>query len=255
VTAIRLKHQAVSDTLAREIRDGIRPAGGQLPGEHALAREFGCSRTTMRAALAELSEAGLIATRTGKGSYVLFDDHRPDERPGWAHALAVQGVETAVRTLSVCEVDDEELARRLGTGTPHFVRVERTRELASCGTVVCYERSHLPPLPAIRELTRSGPAQASLTAIMNDAGLLPHHGTQRLRGRRIDAEEARILRREAGDWFLEGSRTCRAADDALVEHVVSLLDPERFQLSVDFGEHRTVPGNTGPSTEHRNPAP
>lgn len=235
MTEVRLKHQAISDTLAAQIRDGSRPAGEQLPGEHALAKEFGCSRTTMRAALAELSEAGLIATRTGKGSYVLFDGRRLDDRLGWAHALAVQGVETVVRTLSVCEVQDEELARRLGIGTAHFVRVERTRELAVDGTVVSYERSQLPPLPLFRELTRSGPAHVSLTAIMEDAGLLPHHGEQHLRGRRIDAEEARILGRTAGDWFLETSRTCRAADDTFVEHVDSLLDPQHFQLSVEFG--------------------
>lgn len=232
---IRLKHQAVSEALAREIRDGLRPAGEQLPGEHALAREFGCSRTTMRAALAELSEAGLIATRTGKGSYVLFDGRRLDDRLGWAHALAVQGVETAVRTLSVCEVDDEDLARSLGVETPRFVRVERTRELTPGGTVVSYERSHLPPLPEIRALADSGPAHISLTAIMEDAGLHPHHGEQHLRGRSIDDEEARILCRKAGDWFLETNRTCRAADDTFVEHVVSLLDPEHFQVSVEFG--------------------
>ena len=237
MTEIRLKHQAISEALAKEIREGIRPAGEQLPGEYALAREFGCSRTTMRAALAELTEAGLIATRTGKGSYVLFDGRRLDDRLGWAHALAVQGVETGVRTLSVREVRDEDLARRLGIETPLFVLVERTRELTAGGTVVSYERSHLPALPEIRELTdtHQGPAEISLTAVMREAGLHAHHGEQRLRGRRIDAEEARVLRREPGDWFLDTRRTSRAADDSFVEHVVSLLDPEHFQLSVEFG--------------------
>ncbi len=234
MTEVRLKHQAISEALAREIRDGIRPAGERLPGEHALAREFGVSRTTMRAALAELSDAGLIATRTGKGSFVLFDGRRLDDRLGWAQALAVQGVETTVRTLLVREVRDEDLARRLGIETPEFVLVERTRELAAGGAVVSYERSHLPPLPEIRELTHRRPAEISLTAVMREAGLQAHHGEQRLRGRRIDADEARILRRAAGDWFLETSRTSRAADGAFAEHVVSLLDPEHFQLSVEF---------------------
>ncbi|UXX96562.1 GntR family transcriptional regulator [Streptomyces sp. AD2-2] len=73
MTAVRLKHQRITEVLAKEIRGGHRPAGEQLPGEHALAQRFGVSRTTVRAALAELAEAGLIATRTGKGSYVLFD--------------------------------------------------------------------------------------------------------------------------------------------------------------------------------------
>ena len=80
---------------------------------------------------------------------------------------------------------------------------------------------------------------------MRDAGLHPHHGEQRLSGRRIDAEEARVLRREPGDWFLDTRRTSRAADDTFVEHVVSLLDPDHFQLSVEFG---LTPPPTRPRT-------
>jgi GntR family transcriptional regulator len=235
MTEIQLRHQAISEALAKEIRDGIRPTGEQLPGEHALAREFGVSRTTMRAALAELSKAGLIATRTGKGSYVLFDGRRLDDRLGWAHALAVQGVESTVRTLRVREVRDADLAGQLEIEDPCFVLVERTRELTADGTVVSYERGHLPPLPAIRGLIHGGPAEISLTAVLEDAGLRPQHGEQCLRGRRIDADEARILRREPGDWFLETTRTSRTADDTFVEHVISLLDPEHFQLSAEFG--------------------
>ncbi|MGW2748273.1 GntR family transcriptional regulator [Streptomyces sp. NPDC001450] len=68
MTGVPLKHQRVSRILAREIRSGRRPPGEQLPGEHALAQRFGASRTTVRAALAELTEEGLITTRSGKGS-------------------------------------------------------------------------------------------------------------------------------------------------------------------------------------------
>ena len=236
MTGVRLKHQAITEALAREIRDGDRPVGEQLPGEYALAQQFGVSRTTVRAALAELSEAGLIATHTGKGSYVLFDGRRLDDRQGWAHALAVQGIETRVRTLAVCRVRDAELAERLGVETAEFVRVERTRELVEEDVVVSYERSHLPPVPRLRDLTERGsPAELSLTAVMREAGLHPHHGEQSLSGRRIDARQAELLRRAPGDWFLHATRTSRAADGSFVEHVVSLLDPDHFQLSLEFG--------------------
>ena len=67
----------------------------------------------MRAALAELGEAGLIATRTGKGSYVLFDGHSLDNPFGWARALADQGIASRVRTVAVRSIEDQELARRL----------------------------------------------------------------------------------------------------------------------------------------------
>ncbi|HSK31842.1 MAG TPA: ADP-ribosylglycohydrolase family protein [Propionicimonas sp.] len=67
---VPLKHERISATLAEEIAAGHLPPGAQLPAELALARRFGVSRTTVRAALAELAQGGLIATRTGKGSFV-----------------------------------------------------------------------------------------------------------------------------------------------------------------------------------------
>lgn len=235
MTGVRLKHQRITEVLAKEIRTGRRPAGEQLPGEHALAERFGVSRTTVRAALAELCEAGLIATRTGKGSYVLFDGRPLDERLGWARALADQGIDTRVRILAVGKLHEPDLARELRLSEAEFVCVERIRELAAEEAVVSYERSFLPPVPGVRELPVRGLGQKSLTEVMLRAGLRPDHGEQRLGGRRIDAREAELLRRAPGDWFLDTRRTSRAADGSFVEHVVSLLDPDHFQLTLDFG--------------------
>ncbi|HEY3337795.1 MAG TPA: ADP-ribosylglycohydrolase family protein [Propionicimonas sp.] len=67
---VPLKHEAITATLSDEIAAGRLMPGAQLPGEVALARRFGVSRTTIRAALAELIRGGLIATRRGKGSFV-----------------------------------------------------------------------------------------------------------------------------------------------------------------------------------------
>ncbi|MEU9481024.1 GntR family transcriptional regulator [Streptomyces sp. NPDC048191] len=235
MTGVPLKHERISRILAREIQAGTRRAGERLPGEHALAERFGVSRTTVRAALAELTEQGLITTRTGKGSYVLFDDRPPDERLGWARALAVREVDTTVRTLAVREAHDGALAAELGLEDDVFVRVERTRELVPDGTVVSYERSSLPPLPLLRELFAQGLGPRSPAELLLRAGLRPDHGEQRVGGRPVDAREAELLRCTPGDWFLETRRTSRAADGSLVEHVVTLLAPDHFQLALTCG--------------------
>jgi ADP-ribosylglycohydrolase len=75
---VPLKHERISATMADEIAAGDIEPGAQLPGEFALAQRFGVSRTTVRAALAELSDAGLISTRTGKGSFVRAQATRPE---------------------------------------------------------------------------------------------------------------------------------------------------------------------------------
>ncbi|MFJ9865814.1 GntR family transcriptional regulator [Streptomyces sp. NPDC101165] len=235
MTGVPLKHQRISRILAREIRGGRRPAGEQLPGEHALAQRFGVSRTTVRAARAEVSEEGLIATRTGKGSYVLFDGRPPDDRLGRVCARARQGVESRLRTLAVRATHDSGLATELRLEKNTFVCVERTRELVADATVVSYERSYLPPVSVIRELPAQGLGQDALTEVLLRAGLRPDHGEQRVRGRRIDAHEAELLRRTPGDWFLDTRRTSWAADGSFVEHVAGLLDPDHFELTLAFG--------------------
>lgn len=235
MTGVPLKHQRISRILAEEIRSGRRPAGERLPGEHTLAQRFGVSRTTVRAALAELSGEGLIATRTGKGSYVLFDASPPDDGPGPARALALHAMESRLRTLAVRETHDHSLAAELGLEKDAFVCVERTRELVDDGTVVSYERRFLPPVPAVRELPARGLGQEPLDDVLLRAGLRPDHGEQRVFGRRIDAHEAELLHRAPGDWFLAARSTGRAADGSFVGRAVTLFDPDHFQLRVTFG--------------------
>lgn len=67
------KHHRISRILAEEIRAGVHADGSKLPGEHTLRERFGVSRTTVRQALNELGEQGLIATHAGIGSFVTFD--------------------------------------------------------------------------------------------------------------------------------------------------------------------------------------
>jgi len=55
------------------IRSGALKQGDLLPGENALAQRLGVSRVTVRRALKQLSEAGIIQTHKGKGSFVAVD--------------------------------------------------------------------------------------------------------------------------------------------------------------------------------------
>jgi GntR family transcriptional regulator len=232
--SIDRKHERIAATLSSQIRSGRIQRGAQLPGEIELARRFAVSRSTVRSALAELSDAGLIATRGGKGSFVLFDGRPLDARHGWARALAAQGVNARVRVLTVALVRNKKLAEQLGTDTPEFVIVERVRELDEL--VVSFERSSLPAVGTLRDLPRAGLGSGSLTDVMASAGLVIDRGEQLTRARGVTPEEARVLGREPGTWFLETRRTSWSAEDEFVEHVQSLLDPDHFQLMLKFNQ-------------------
>jgi GntR family transcriptional regulator len=230
------KHERIAAALGSEIRSGRIQRGVQLPGEVELARRFAVSRSTVRSALAELSEAGLIVTRTGKGSFVLFDGRPLDARLGWAHALQAQGFHASVRVLKVALVDDAALASRLDLLFSEFVVVERVRELD--GLVISFERSSVPAIGPIRDLPSTGLASTSLTDLLAQAGLFVDHGHQVTGARQVTETEAAALRREPGTWFLAARRTSLTVEDEFVEYVESLLDPAHFELMLEFSQGR-----------------
>ena len=231
---LSLKHERVAAVLAREIRSGVVRRGAQLPGEVELARRFSVSRNTVRAALAVLAEDQLITTRTGKGSFVLFDGRPLDGRLGWTHALSEHGVETRMRTVRIELADDPGLAARLRLESPQVIVIERVRQLTD-GTAISLERSRVPALDSLRDLPERGLDNGSISVTLNRAGLYLDHCEQRLRGRPLSAVEAGLLGRPDGSWFLHTTRTSWTADDRFAEYADELLDPEHYELSLSYG--------------------
>ncbi|HEX4222944.1 MAG TPA: GntR family transcriptional regulator [Pseudonocardiaceae bacterium] len=228
----RLKHERIVDALARDIRGGRLPRGAQLPGEHALAASFDVSRNTVRQALTELSNRGLIATQSGRGSFVTFDGRTLDERLGWTEALAEHGVDTVATLVRLELVVDVELARQLEVNSPEFVAVNRVRTIVD-GAPISYERSRIPAVGALRALPERG-LDGSLYAPLRAVGLIPEQGEEWVELVRLTEEEAGYLRREPGERFLCTRRCSRTATGEFVEHVESLLDPDRFRLHLRF---------------------
>lgn len=66
-------YDQVFERIKDMIRSGELRQGSLLPGENRLAELMGVSRVTVRQALKQLSEAGIIETRKGKGSVVILD--------------------------------------------------------------------------------------------------------------------------------------------------------------------------------------
>jgi GntR family transcriptional regulator len=229
-----LKHERIARVLEDEIRRGSMPRGWRLPGETALAERFSVSRNTVRAALVELGQAGLIATRSGRGSFVTYDGNPLDVELGWARALQEQGVQTHVEVLRVDEVSDPDLARDLGEASDRFVVIDRLRSADGAG--ISYERSRIPALPAIHAAIETGGAGGSLTELMREAGLVAAQGEQWVELRQLTEHEAGVLGRRAGDFFLWSRCVTRDVAGKLVENVESLLDPGHFSLHFQFAQ-------------------
>ena len=60
----------IAETIRNQIESGELPPGAQLPSERDLASTYGTARNTAREAVRTLSDAGLVITDQGKGSFV-----------------------------------------------------------------------------------------------------------------------------------------------------------------------------------------
>ncbi|MET8693648.1 GntR family transcriptional regulator [Streptomyces bauhiniae] len=61
----------LADQIAAEIASGKLPVGAALPGERAMTEQYGVSIGTVRRAVRELRERGLVATLPAKGTFVV----------------------------------------------------------------------------------------------------------------------------------------------------------------------------------------
>ncbi len=140
------KHLAIRDWLAANIASGEFRAGSQLPSEHDIMARFEVSRITVRQALDDLRQLGLVVSHQGKGYFVrrlkaVLDLLRLQS---FGELMAPLGLPTSSRVLSLAEAPackDVAQALKLEPGA----RVTEIKRLRLAGSaVVSFDVSYFP---------------------------------------------------------------------------------------------------------------
>lgn len=87
----KAKYDEIYLDLKRAVENGTYSYGSLLPSENTLITQYGCSRNTVRRALAELGEDGCVQPIHGKGVRVIY---QPSERA----SFTVGGIESFQET-------------------------------------------------------------------------------------------------------------------------------------------------------------
>lgn len=148
------EYMRVKARLADEIQQGKYPVGSRLPTEREMCELFGVSRITVRQALAELENDGLIERVQGRGTFV----RKPSEsgqRPrkieqllssmySFSEELRKQNITPSTRVLSLTHMlAQPPLTRFLQIEPGHMVDVVLRLRLAD-DTPYAYETSYIP---------------------------------------------------------------------------------------------------------------
>ena len=230
--------------IARDLTEGIVsgrfPVGSLLPTELALCAHYATSRHTVRAALHELQQLGLVSRRKNVGTRVESTSPTNDFRPSLASVDdLVQFGSTHVRKVQeVGEITaDGALAAELGcaAGT-RWLRVSslRMNDVADRLPVGWTDVYIDPAYAEIGGLVRSSPGVLISALIEARYGRRIAEIRQEIRATSVPEAIAAALQAEAGATALKIIRWYLDATGQAFEVSVSIHPAERFAVSMQL---------------------
>jgi GntR family transcriptional regulator len=229
-------YRQVVQTLAREIRRGVHPVGARLPAENVLRDRFKVSRHTVREALRQLREAGLVSSRQGAGTTV----RRSTATHPYVHEIA--SIDDLVTYVSGAQyrpargkivIANSAMAGRLGGSVgQRWLRLEGYRFAAGEAVPVCWTEVFVHANYAqVGALVgkRSDPIYRWIEDQYDER---ISEVEQVLRTRPMPASLAAKLKAKSHSTAVEVRRAFRIASGATVEVSFNLFPADRFTFSM-----------------------
>jgi GntR family transcriptional regulator len=221
--------------LRERLAAGEFPRGAPLPGELQLARNYGVSRVTLRAALALLVREKLIVRHRGRGTYVRPGADLPASGApllGLLENLVAMGLKTTVRVLQLTDVAaaaDIAAALRIRAGdkVQKAVRVRSHR-----GGPVSYLTTYVPT--AVARFTRRKLGATPMLQLFDQAGVKVAGAEQTVSAKLADPTTARLLDVEIGAPLLAVTRVVHDQMQRPVQLLRGLYRPDRYHYRMQL---------------------
>jgi len=237
------KYHQIYLVLREQLHEG-RFAGG-LPGEVALANEFGVARVTVRRALGQLASEGLIARAAGRGTVPTVTrrsskvNGQRAELTGLLGNIVSMGLATKVQVID-CDVRpataDVAQALQLAPGAPvqKAVRVRSTREgpLSLITTHV--------PAELARGFGRRELARKPILILLEESGVRIGRAVQTISACLADAGVAQHLGIQVGSALLAVRRLILDEAERPVQLLHGLYRPDRYQYEMQLSRVGSV---------------
>lgn len=206
--------------------------GERLGAERELAERLGVSRSTIRAALADLERGGTIRRTRGRAGGI-FVAERKVERDltslaGLPAYLRRQGFQADARVLRTGTTEaDEDAAAALGTPLVHEV----VRVRLADGEPISLERAVF-PAERFPDLLDRSLAGSIYELLESHYGLAPGEAEERIEVVAAGADEARLLGLRRGAPLLAVARTAWDAEGRAFERSHDLFRADRARIVV-----------------------
>lgn len=230
------RYEEVAILLRNRILSRDYPFGTKIPSEHSLMAEFAVSRVTVRRALQELAEKGLVNRRRRRGT---VSTYRPPAVPVRlsAHGMLEVALRIGMRTGIVMKAFNfvpapDAVAELLGIERSSLVQhVVRVRTLG--GSPFSHVTTYVPELIG-RKFSRVDLARGPMLALFEREGIKIARAEQTVKAIAADASTAGELDVPTGAPLLCMSRVVFDESDTPVQHLVVLYPPERYEYKMSL---------------------
>ncbi|TDW95361.1 MULTISPECIES: GntR family transcriptional regulator [Kribbella] len=231
---VPLYHQ-LAEQLTAAITDGRLRPGDPFENEIGMSDRLNLSRPTVRRAISELVNQGLLVRRRGIGTTVANQMvHRKAELTSLYDDLAREGRTPRTEVLALdCAAQDDRAAAVLEVppGTP-LVGIVRLRYADDLPLAIM--RNWLPP--ALNDLTLDELTTDGLYAVLRARGIRPTVARQRIGARNATAEERRTLHMSKAEPLITMTRSAYAADGSPVEYGNHCYRADQYSVDVVVSE-------------------
>ena len=224
--------------------------GERLGAERELAERLGVSRSTIRAALADLERSGVVRRARGRAGGI-FVAERKVERDltslaGLPAYLRRQGFQPDARVLSTATIEaDADTAAALGLAGPAPV-LEIVRVRLADGEPISLERA-LFPAERFPDLLDRALGGSLYELLETHYALVPGEAEERIEVVAAGTAEARLLGLRRGAPLLAVARTAWDADGRAFERSHDLFRGDRARIVVRARSSPSAPTLVGAS--------
>ncbi len=223
------------DHLAIEITSGELAPGTQLPSERTLSEQYGYSRLTVRRALADLEEGGLLVRRRGSGTFVADQLIQKNARglASFSEDMRQRGLEPSSIVLrqELTFLQDEQA--HLLKVAPHEGAVLLRRLRLANGIPMALETALIPAALCPGLVRRTDLERVSLYEVLErEYGLCADYAQEVVEAVNAGAEEAALLKVVPATALLRIRRLTTAKDRGPFEYVESLYCGNKYSLGL-----------------------
>ena len=218
--------------IKQNISSGKLGVGDLLPSESELCRAMGISRNTVRQAIGELEEEGLVVRKRGKGTFVAD----PNARGKYVRYSFTTEISSVGKIPSSTMVDfgivvpPAEVSRKMqleeGTMVYCFTRVRNVD-----GEPLILETSYYPQY-IYPNLTREMVQTHSFYSLLYHVGITPFTAEESYEAVTLDSHSAELLGVEPDSCAFYHQRRTRTEDGRVYEYTRSYIRGDRVRLDV-----------------------